>query len=175
MEAAGASAKVILEMVAPHLEVLEARNAKRRKKDKERKRLVRADSKRTVKDTTRTGTESQRQEATVADSPRARLFREGKGALLTLNITQSRAGALITEWLKLTHDDDQLVMATIMKAQELAVNDAPGWILATLRSKVKPNGKAPNPVTEAANRAVERFSGGGSEMREAPVGLLRES
>ena len=77
--------------------------------------------------------------ASVEDTPRARLFREAKPALLTLGIANSRAGALIIAWLKLTHDDDQLVLATILRAQSLAVADAPSWILATLKGKCNDN------------------------------------
>jgi hypothetical protein len=84
-------------------------------------------------DTDRTKAEM---EATLTDTPRARLFREGKSALLTLNVSESRAGGLIGQWLKLTNDDDQLVLATILRAQNMAVADAPSWILATLKGKM---------------------------------------
>jgi hypothetical protein len=78
--------------------------------------------------------------ATVDDTPRARLFREAKPALLALGIAPSRAGALIVQWLKITHDDEQLVLATILRAQDLSVAEAPSWILATLKGRT--NGKA---------------------------------
>lgn len=91
-----------------------------------------------------------RTEATLSDTPRARLFREAKPALLTLNISDNRAGALITQWLKLTNDDDQLVLATILKAQSLAVADAPSWILATLKGKMNERSSSvfPNPASQ---------------------------
>ncbi|MHB8272005.1 hypothetical protein [Bradyrhizobium sp.] len=82
-------------------------------------------------------------EAAVDDSPRARLFRQAKPALIALGIAKSRAGALIIQWLKITHDDDQLILATILKAQSLAIMDAPSWILATLNGKIS-DGKTAN-------------------------------
>ena len=46
----------------------------------------------------------------------------------------------MSQWLKLTNDDDQLVLATILKAQSLGAAEAPGWILATLKGKINGNG-----------------------------------
>lgn len=130
MVEAGATGSVILAFLREH----EALYAPRKAKDRQRKS---AEYARRSAEKVRKSADVARatSEATVTDTPRARLFREGKPALLTLGISNSRAGALITEWLKLSHDDDQLVIATILKAQELAVADAPGWILATLRGK----------------------------------------
>jgi hypothetical protein len=125
---AGASGAVILALLRAQYE----RKGPRRAKDKVRKRdaKVRKDAESEWKPS-----EQERNEATLSDTPRARLFREGKPALLTLKIADGRAGALIAQWLKLTNDDEQLVLATILKAQSLAVADAPSWILATLRGK----------------------------------------
>lgn len=137
MVAAGASGAAILAMIKHTHEQYEAKRAKRRPMEANSKRKARNERERTrggqEVDVDGTAAET---EATLADTPRARLFREGKGALLTLNIPQSRAGALIGQWLKVTRDDDQLVLATILKAQSLAVADAPGWILATLKGKL---------------------------------------
>jgi hypothetical protein len=55
--------------------------------------------------------ETERNEATLADTPRACLFREAKPALLALGISDSRTGSLIVQWLKLTNETDQLVLA----------------------------------------------------------------
>jgi hypothetical protein len=49
--------------------------------------------------------ETERNEAALADTPRAGLFREAKPALLALGISDSRTGGLIVQWLKLTNDD----------------------------------------------------------------------
>lgn len=112
--------------------------------------------------------------AALEDTPRARLFREAKPALLALGISMSRAGALIIQWLKLTHDDDQLVLATILKAQDLAVMDAPSWILATLQGRCK-NGKAQaskvgfSGIAARARRARE--AAGEYDDRPAPEDL----
>jgi hypothetical protein len=43
--------------------------------------------------------ETERNEATLADTPRACLFREAKPALLALGISDSRTGGLIVQWL----------------------------------------------------------------------------
>jgi hypothetical protein len=55
--------------------------------------------------------ETERNEATLADTPRACLFREAKPALLALGISDSRTGGLIVQWMKLTNETDQLVLA----------------------------------------------------------------
>ncbi len=133
LEAAGATAKVIITMLRRQFEAEEARKVVKRPKDAKRKReRLRA----TKGGNVATASDQARLEATVSDTPRARLFREAKPALLTLGVADSRAGALIVQWLKLTNDDDQLVLATIKKAQTLAVADAPGYILATLKGKI---------------------------------------
>lgn len=75
----------------------------------------------------------------MVETPRAKLFREGKAALLTLNISKARAGGLITEWLSLTKENEVLILDTIKLAQKLAVSDAPSWILSQLRGKNGPN------------------------------------
>lgn len=150
MAEAGATAQVIITMLKAEFERDDAKKAKRRPADKVRKQRKRADSKRTVADKVRTSVESERMKATVADTPRARLFREGKPALLTMNVADSRAGALIVGWLKLTNDDDQLVIATILRAQSMAVADAPSWILATLKGKTNGNGTGANRTDQTA-------------------------
>lgn len=136
MVAAGASGATILAMIKHTHEQYEAKRAKKRPMEANSKRKAR-NRQRTrggqEADVGRTATES---EATLVDTPRARLFREGKGALLTLNISQSRAGALIGQWLKVTNNNEQLVLAVILKAQSSAVADAPSWILATLKGKL---------------------------------------
>jgi hypothetical protein len=132
MAEAGAPAKAIIEMLRIDFEREEAKRVVKRPKDAKRKRER---LKATKGGNTATVSDQERLDATVSDTPRARLFREGKPALLTLKIADSRAGALIAQWLKLTNDDEQLVLATILKAQGLAVADAPSWILATLKGK----------------------------------------
>lgn len=137
LEAAGASAKVVITMLRTQFDAEEAKKIVKRPKDAKRKRER---LKATKDGNMATESDPQRLEATVSDLPRARLFREGKPALLSLNIAPSRAGALIVEWLKLTHDDEQLVLATILKAQSLAVAEAPSWILTTLKGRTNGNG-----------------------------------
>jgi hypothetical protein len=141
MVAAGATGAMVLAMVRIECERYEAKRAKRRPIEKSSKRRTRGglkvDRGGHVVDAGRKAAES---DATVTDTPRARLFREAKPALLTMNIAPSRAGALIVEWLKLTNDDDQLVLATILKAQSLNVAEAPSYILATLKGRTNGNG-----------------------------------
>lgn len=147
MVAAGATGGVIVEF----LKVENARREPKREKDRKRIGAKRSDTKRQRA----TPSDNERHEATLSDSPRARLFRECKGALLTLGISDSRAGALLTQWLKLTKDDDQLVTAVILKAQALAVVDAPGWILATLREKTNGRTAKQHPADLANDLAGE--------------------
>src|SRR5581483_1496604 len=92
MVAAGASGAVVL----AYLREQETKSVARRTADKERKR---EDRRRKAADRMRTRADTCGQ--TVDDTPRARLFREGKGALLTLGISERRGGALIAQWLKL--------------------------------------------------------------------------
>jgi DNA-directed RNA polymerase beta subunit len=101
---------------------------------------------------------NERRQATVEDTPRARLFREGSAALLALGRTDRAARQLIGAWLKRTHDDDQLVLATILRARDLAVADAAGWVTATLKSKVKGNGER-NPTMAAFDDLIARAEG----------------
>lgn len=150
LEAAGATAKVIIAMLRTQHEVVEAKRITKRPKDAKRQRERR---KATKSDKVVTLSDTERHEATLSDTPRARLFREGKPALLTLGIADSRAGALIVGWLKLTNDDDQLVLATILKAQGLAVAEAPSWILATLKGKTNGNGTGDHRANSAAGQS----------------------
>src|SRR6266550_5154401 len=183
MVTAGATGSMILAMVRMHCEREETRLKAKRPKETARKQRTRAGQKRTQADNHGTATETDRQEQTVTDTPRARLFREAKPALLTMKIADSRAGALIVGWLKMTHDDDQLVLATILRAQSLAVADAPGWILASLKGKTNGNGTGAgaHPASNQSGstsiiagvaaaserRARERVAAG--QQRQAPV------
>ena len=133
MAAAGTPATGIIVFLKAQHDREEAKKIVKRPKDAKRQRERR---KATKSDMTATPSDTERHEATLSDTPRARLFREGKGALLTLNISNGRAGGLIAQWLKLTNDDDQLVLATILRAQELGAAEAPGWILETLKGKM---------------------------------------
>lgn len=157
IEKAGGSAAVLLAAIEVQVEAHEAKRAKRRPVEvaSKRKRAVEAG-----------GTEwkqvepsdTKRQEATLSDNPRARLFREGTAALMTLGRTERAARGLIASWLKKTHDDEQLVLATIMKAQSLAVADYAGWINSTLKGKTG-NGQR-NPAMGAFDDLITRSEGG---------------
>lgn len=137
LEAAGASAKVLITVIEQQHAAAEAKRAPKREGDKQRSAARRArikggqqrDNSVTQADTS----------VTVEDSPRARLFREGTAALMTLGRTERTARGLIAGWLKQTHDDEQLVTATILRARDMAVSDAAGWITATLRGKANGN------------------------------------
>lgn len=137
MAIAGCSANVIIAVLKKQYE----RDDKKRKRDKEAAHLRRAGIRQraTGDDNERQSgpcvDDKARQEATLSDTPRARLFREGPQALIALGISESRGRGLIAQWLKITHDDVQLVTASIMKAVELSVADAPGYILAILKGK----------------------------------------
>lgn len=133
MAAAGAPAQAIIVYLRSQFDREEAKKVIKRPKDAKRQRERR---KAMLSDNPVTPSDTERHEATLSDTPRARLFREAKPALLTLGISDSRAGGLIVQWLKLTNDDDQLVLATILKAQRMTVAEAPSWILATLKGKL---------------------------------------
>jgi hypothetical protein len=158
MVAHGASAEVVIAMLEKEYERGEAK----RKRDKQAKIIARASHKKraTKSDTERqSGTmedDKRRQEATIDDTPRARLYREGSSALIALGRTERAARGLIAQWLKLTHDDDQLVLATILRGRDLAVADVAGWVLATLKGKT--NGKSPrrNSLAAAADDLIAR-------------------
>lgn len=162
MEAAGASAKVLIAFLRQQFEAEEARRAPKRERDKTTKRTRRAATKR---DKARQPSDIERQAATLSDTPRARLFREGTAALITLGKTEGSSRGLIAGWLKATNDDEQLVLATILKAQQLAVADAPGWILATLKGRAKPNGRNRS-MASAADDLIAR-----AEEQERAVGF----
>lgn len=177
----GASGSIILTMWKAH----EAKRDMRRTADRERKDAEKSGKprKRAEKRTkVHADPIADRDAATLADTPRARLFREAKPALLTLGLSDSRAGALVVQWLKLTNDDDQLVLATILKAQSDCVAEAPGWILATLRGKLNErsrNGIGADQsrttaivagVAEAANRRFGSRGQPGVPIEAEPAG-----
>lgn len=151
MKEAGATAGVIIAMLRADFEREETRKAAKRPRDAKRIRTKRAATK---GDRVATPSDTERHAATLSDTPRARLFREGKPALLTMNIADSRAGALIVQWLKLTNDDDQLVLATILRAQSMAVAEAPSWILATLKGKLNEHGPGNNRNAQQSGSAA---------------------
>ena len=161
MVEAGATGGVIL----AYLRDLDAAQQPRRAKDNQRKAAEYA--RRSAEKVRRTSEVSRATvEATVEDTPRARLFREGTAAVMSMGRTERAARQLIAGWLKLTGDDAQLVTATILKAQELAVADAAGWILATLRGKANGAAKKQHPADLAFDladqaRELERKAGFG--------------
>lgn len=165
MEAAGATAKVVIAL----LEEQYSRGEAKRKRDKEAKILARAGlgKRATNSDTKRqNGTvmdDKGRQEATLSDTPRARLFREGTAAIMTLGRTERAARTLIAGWLKQSHDDDQLVLATVLRARDLAVADVAGWVTATLKGKTNGAGKRGNSLAAAADDLIARAEGLESE------------
>jgi len=165
--AEGASGTAVLAIIKLECERHEAKRSKRRPVERSSKRRKRGGPK---VDTS--GHQVERDAATLTDTPRARLFREGKGALLTLGISDNRAGGLIAQWLKLTNDDDQLVLATILKAQSLGAAEAPGWILATLKGKMNERSGNNSGTAESRTTAIvagvaaaanRRFGGGGQQ------------
>lgn len=151
---AGASGAVILAYLRAH----DAKSQPRKAADRVRKG---AEKKRKPADT-------ERDAATLNDTPRARLFREGTAALIALGRTERAARSLIAQWLKLTHDDDQLVLATVLRARDLAVADVAGWVLATL-NKGKSNGQSTGrkSLASAADDLIARAE---SFEREADFG-----
>ena len=87
--------------------------------------------------------------------------------MVTLGRTESTSRKLIAGWLKLTHDDDQLVLGTILRARDLAVADAAGWILATLTGKAKSNGSGTRTTTAACDDLIARL--GGDAVEDGPI------
>ncbi len=157
MEAAGASAKVIITF----LKEAYARGETKRKRDKENKIVARAGlgKRATKRDNERHERNSQgdkaRQDATFDDSPRARLFREGSEILAALGRSDRGARALLSQWLKLTGDDSPLVLASLARARDLGVADVAGWMLTTLNAKVK-NGTGTRSLATAADDLIAR-------------------
>ncbi len=142
------------------IEVAAAKADAHRSKDKSRKSTERRGKSRKIADID--GQMRTNVDATVGDSPRARLYREGKAALIVLGRTERAAGGLIGGWLKQTHDDDQLVLATILRARDLSVADVAGWVTATLNSKTggqngKSNGGRKS-LAAAADDLIARIS-----------------
>ena len=170
LAAAGAPAQAIILM----LEDQYSRGEAKRKHDKEAKIIARAGLSKTAtqRDTVRQNRtvrdDKTRQDATIDDTPRARLFREGSAALMTMGRTERAARGLIAGWLKLTNDDDQLVTATILRAQGMAVADAAGWITASLKGKT--NGNAKSGIIDAADRAIETLRQSECEATELGSG-----
>ena len=169
----GVSAHGIIAMVKEQYD----RGEKKRKRDKEGVILRRANlgprQQATKGDTERhertMNDDKGRREATLDDSPRARLFREGSDAMASLGRTGRGARAAIAAWLKATNDDAQLVLATILKARELSVSDPAGWITATLNAKVKSNGShKPTPQQSAIQEAITEMRSKLSSRQNQP-------
>lgn len=169
MEAAGAPAKAVIAMLKTQFEREEAKKVVKRPKDAKRKRerlmATKGGNRATASD-------PERLEATMSDTPRARLFRECVPALLTLNISASRSRSLIASWLKLTNDDDQLVTAAVMRARDQQAVDAPGFILATLKKRTG-NGQRPITVSNAFDDLIARSESGGGEDCDEPTDDIR--
>ena len=183
IEKSGGSAAAVIAVLELQIE----RGDAKRKRDREAKIISRAgigprqqatesDKKRherTMEDDTK------RQEATLSDTARARLFREGSAALMTLGRTERAARGLIAGWLKSTHDDEQLVLATIMKAQSLAVADYAGWITSNLNKRTG-NGQRSSIMATADDlitraKELELEAGFGGEPDEAFAGFGKGS
>lgn len=152
MVTAGASGAVIL----AYLRDVDSKQAPRRAADRKRKGA----------ENERKPAEKQRNDATIDDTPRARLFREGSEILASLGRTDRGSRALLSQWLKLTHDDCQLVMASLNRARDLGVADVAGWMLSTLNGKVK-NGAKPRTLATAGDDLIARLGGG--EVEGGPV------
>lgn len=169
---AGASAKVVVAMLKEQDQRFEAK----RKRDKEAKIIARATSstRATTSDNERQNRsvedDKRRHKATLDDTPRARLYREGAGALIALGRTDRAARALISQWLKLTHDDDQLVLATILRARDLAVADVAGWVLGNLKGKTNGKQNDGKSILGAIDRLEEQLQG--SDDRPPGQGAL---
>lgn len=163
MVAAGASGAVVV----AYLREQDARKAGKRAADKTRIAGKRTAKRATRRDNLPTPSDNARQVATLSDTPRARLFREGTEALIVLGRAERAARGLIAGWLKLTHDDDQLVLATILRARDLAVADAAGWILATLKGGM--NGKSPRRTKSLADAADDLIARAEELGSQGPV------
>lgn len=160
MAAAGATGEVILTTIRPVLERLEAQKQRRKPMDADRYHQKKeANSK--IPHVESSGNWCKRVE--TSETPQARLFNEGKSALLALKIVDSRAGALIAQWLKFAKNDHALVLEVILNARDEAVQDAPGWILATLKGKLdgqRANGtRARGPVKGAGDTFIAAMAG----------------
>ncbi|HET7156091.1 MAG TPA: hypothetical protein VFI87_12065, partial [Hyphomicrobiaceae bacterium] len=116
-----------------------------------------------------TTSDIERQAATLSDNPRARLFREGSAVLMNLGRTERAARAMIAQWLKETHDDEQLVTATILRAREMSVSDAVGWITATIKGKTNGGRRRNRSLADAADDLIDRAE---SIEREAGLGPI---
>lgn len=156
----GATAQVIIAYLRLQDTKREPKRARDRKSKQGRKQAKRSDR-------TPNASETERNGATLEDTPRARLFREGTPVLMALGRTEPSARALIAQCCKLTHDDDQLVTATILRAGTLTCADPVGWILATLKGKTNGSRSRRQDVHEVAGdliaraEALERDAGAG--------------
>ena len=162
LAASGASATVLI----AYLRLQDEKRAPRRARDRRRKaggKQVETSRKRGELRGNAGGNE-----ATLEDTPRARLFREGVPALIALGKSDDMARRLLGSWLKTTHDDDQLVLATVLRARDLAVADAAGWVIATLKGKMHGNGTGyyRRGAHEAALELLSR-----SEARDCATGF----
>lgn len=165
MVAAGATGAVVVAF----LREIEARKAPKRVADKTRMAGKRTAKRATARDKHATPSDIARHDATLSDTPRARLFREGTAALMTLGRTEQASRGLIAGWLKQTGDDEQLVTATILRAQSMAVADAAGWITASLKSKA-PGGQRPaKPMTAIELELQNSQRNGKHHDDESPI------
>lgn len=159
MVSAGATGGVVV----AYLREQDTRLEPKRARDRKGAAARRGRHKATNGDSETTPSDTERQKATMSDTPRARLFREGTAALVSLNRTERAARQLIATWLKITHDDDQLVLATILRARDLAVADVAGWVLATLKGKANGKSGRNKSLSSAGDDLIARAAGFGGE------------
>jgi len=154
LETAGATAKVIIMVLEQQHAAKEAERAPKRSGDRKRT-AARRERIKSGQQRDNSVTEAD-PSVTLADSPRARLYREGTAAIMGMGRSERAARALIAGWLKQTHDDEQLVTATILRARDLGVADAAGWINATLKGKTNGTAKRSRSLATAGDDLIAR-------------------
>lgn len=152
LEAAGATAKVVIELLRTQHLADEAKKQVKRPKDKARVAKRRAATKGGHE---ATPSDTERHAATLDDTPRARLFRECVPAMVGRGVSDGRARALLGQWLNQTHDDEQLVTAAVRRACEHQAADVPAFVRGILKGKVK-NGNGASPVASAFDDLIAR-------------------
>lgn len=85
------------------------------------------------------------------ETPRERLWREGKPAMLALGVPFKQVGAMMGRWLKDVGDDHLRVLAAILRARDMPPADAISWITAHLSPERSDAGKAQSVQDAAIN------------------------
>lgn len=144
LAAAGATANVIIEF----LRAEDAKKSKKRVRDRSGAAERRGRPKATGGDYEATQGDKERLEATIDETPRARCFRICKPILISMGLTEKRAGGALAQWLKATSEDTELIAKTCEDAQRLSPADPIAWVNAQIMKR-KGNGQRSSTMAAA--------------------------